>query len=301
MSRTFYFNERRPGFLGVSASKPKSDAYVIGVPFDSGVSWRPGTRFGPQAIRDASMNIETYSYRYKVDTEKLRIDDLGDLAVVHGDTGETLKILEKAISDLSPLDAPLFMMGGEHTMTIAAVKSLKPDLFVVFDAHTDMRDEYLGFKLSHATVSRRVAEYLGPEKILQVGVRASCREEIEYIRSNGIATISALEILSDGLEEAASEIAKRVKSANKVYVSVDLDVLDPAYMPGVGNPEAEGISTHVLLDLLDRAVEANLVGFDVMELNPVYDLSGASSITAAKILLEAISKSAKSRELASRS
>lgn len=301
MSHTFYFNERKPGFLGVSASKPKADAYIIGIPFDSGVSWRPGTRFGPQAIREASMNIETYSYRYKLDAEKLRIDDLGDLAVVHGDTGETLKILEKAIGDLSPLDAPLFMMGGEHTMTAAAVKSLKPDLFVVFDAHTDMRDEYLGFKLSHATVSRRVAEYLGPKKILQVGVRASCNEEMEYIRSNGIATISALEILWDGVEKAASEIARHVKGASKVYVSVDLDVLDPAYMPGVGNPEAEGISTHDLLELLDKAIEANLVGFDVMELNPTYDLSGASSTAAAKILLEAISKSARAREAASRS
>lgn len=296
MSRTFYLSERKPGFLGVSAAKATADAYVMGVPFDSGVSWRPGTRFGPQAIREASLNIETYSYRHAFDAEKLRIDDLGDLAVIHGDSSETLRVLEKAISDVSPLDAPLFLLGGEHTMTLAAVRSLKPDLFVVFDAHTDMRDEYLGFRLSHATISRRVTELLGPEKVLQVGVRASCGEEIEYIREKKIATISALQILSGGLDEALSTIARHVNGAKRVYVSVDLDVLDPSCMPGVGNPEAEGLGTHHLLELLDRAVGSNLVGFDVMELNPAYDPSGISSVTAAKIVLEAIVKSAKSRQ-----
>jgi len=296
MSRTFYLNERKPGFLGVTTNKPLPDAYVLGVPFDSGVSWRPGTRFGPQAIRDASLNIETYSYRHMFDGEKLRIDDLGDVAVVHGDTTQTLAIIEKAILDLSPLEAPIFMLGGEHTMTLAAVKSLRPDLFVVFDAHTDLRDEYLGFKLSHATISRRVCELLGPENVLQVGVRASCSEELEYVRRNGITTISSLQILEGDASAIGLRIAERVKRAKRVYVSVDLDVLDPACMPGVGNPEAEGLGVHDLLVLLGSAVGSNLVGFDVMELNPTYDMSGISSVTAAKIVLESIIKAAQSKQ-----
>ncbi|MEM0321740.1 MAG: arginase family protein, partial [Thermoprotei archaeon] len=206
MSHLFYLNERRPGFLGVAANKPKPDVNILGVPFDSGVSWRPGTRLGPQAIRDASLNIETYSYRYNTDAEKLRIDDLGDLAVIHGDTQSTLGILEKTITDASLMGVPIFMMGGEHTMTLAAVKALRPDLFIVFDAHTDMRDEYMGFKLSHATISRRVSEIIGPERLLQVGVRASCYDEIKYIRDNRIRTISSMEILDNDLSFAGSII-----------------------------------------------------------------------------------------------
>ncbi|MEM0120970.1 MAG: agmatinase, partial [Thermoprotei archaeon] len=294
MSHLFYLNERRPGFLGVAANKPKPDVNILGVPFDSGVSWRPGTRLGPQAIRDASLNIETYSYRYNTDAEKLRIDDLGDLAVIHGDTQSTLGILEKTITDASLMGAPIFMMGGEHTMTLAAVKALRPDLFIVFDAHTDMRDEYMGFKLSHATISRRVSEIIGPERLLQVGVRASCYDEIKYIRDNRIRTISSMEILDNDLSFAGSIITDLVKSSKKVYVSVDLDVLDPSYMPGVGNPEAEGLSVHALIHLLDKAVGSNLVGFDIMELNPAYDPSGISSVAAAKIILEAAVKYARS-------
>jgi len=296
MSHTFYLNERRPGFLGVAVDKPSPDVCMLGVPFDSGVSWRPGTRLGPQAIRDASLNIETYSYRYRFDSEKLRIDDLGDLAVIHGDTQSTLGILEGTIMDTSLFGVPIFMMGGEHTMTLAAVKALKPDLFIVFDAHTDMRDEYMGFRLSHATISRRVSEVIGPESVLQVGVRASCHDEIKYIHDKGIKTISSMDILTNGIGFAESTITELVKGSKRVYVSVDLDVLDPSCMPGVGNPEAEGISTHTLIELLDKAVDKNLVGFDVMELNPSYDPSGISSITAAKIILEGIVKYAVAKQ-----
>lgn len=296
MSHTFYLNERRPGFLGVTVDKPTPDVYILGVPFDSGVSWRPGTRLGPQAIRDASLNIETYSYRYRYDSEKLRIDDLGDLAVIHGDTQSTLGILERTIMDTSTFGLPIFMMGGEHTMTHAAVKALKPDLFIVFDAHTDMRDEYLGYKLSHATISRRVSEVIGPERILQVGVRASCHDEIKYIHEKGIKTISSIDIHTKGTEPANTTIRQLVKASKRVYISVDLDVLDPSCMPGVGNPEAEGINTHTLIELLDKAVDKNLVGFDVMELNPSYDPTGISSVTAAKIILEAIVKNAVAKQ-----
>jgi agmatinase len=296
MSYTFYLNERKPGFLGVQINKPTIDAYIVGVPFDSGVSWRPGTRLGPQAIREASLNIETYSYRYRFDAEKLRIEDLGDLAVVHGDTQSTLQILEKTLSDLSPNATPVFMMGGEHTMTLAAVRTLRPDLFIVFDAHTDMRDEYLGFKLSHATISRRVSELIGPENILQIGVRASCNDEIQYISEKGVQTLSAIEMLTNGPSLAKSIITERVQKSKRVYVSVDLDVLDPSCMPGVGNPEAEGINVHTLFDLLDVAVKQNLVGFDVMELNPAYDSSGISAVTAAKIVLEAVVMNNRARQ-----
>lgn len=287
-----YADQRLPGFLGIRSSKSSVDAYLIGVPFDSAVSWRPGTRLGPQAIRDASFNIETYSYRYSFDAENLRIEDLGDLSVVHGDSEKTLQRLEETVAETPTQGTPFVTVGGEHTVAYAPVKALKPDLFLVFDAHTDMRDQYLDYHWSHATISRRVSELVGPQNVVQVGVRASCKEELEFIRESGVTEISALQIHRDGVESAANVLKQRLQSASKVYVSIDLDVLDPAFMPGVGNPEAEGLTTHQLLNLLDKVVDRRLVGLDVTELNPLLDTSGVSAITAARIILEVLSKKA---------
>jgi agmatinase len=287
-----YTDERVPAFLGIKNTKSSVDAYLIGVPFDSAVSWRPGTRFGPQAIRDASFNIETYSYRYSFDAEDLRIEDLGDLSVVHGDSEKTLKRLEETVAETLSQGTPFVTLGGEHTVAYAPVKALKPDLFIVFDAHTDMRDQYLDYRWSHATISRRVSELVHPKNVVQVGVRASCREELEFVRKSGITEISCLQINRDGVESAAKVLEQRVRSSAKVYVSIDLDVLDPAFMPGVGNPEAEGLTTSQLLGLLDKIIDQRLVGLDVTELNPLLDTSGVSAVTAARIILEILSKKA---------
>jgi agmatinase len=289
--RPFYTTEPNPGFLGVKGDKPFIDAFVLGVPFDSGVSWRPGTRFGPQVIRDASLNIETYSYRYGKDAAELRIEDIGDVSVVHGDTAMTLSRVQNCVEELAAQSpSPIILIGGEHTMTLAAVRALKPDAFVVFDAHTDMRDEYLGFNLSHATVSRRVSEVVGASNVFQLGMRASSKEELNFINSNDVFLYSCLKIHDAGLSQAKTQIRERLAGAKRVYISVDLDVLDPSCMPGVGNPEAEGLAVSELLALLDSAVDQRLVGFDLMELNPMADPSGISAVTAARIALEVITK-----------
>jgi agmatinase len=290
----FFVSNPNPGFLGIKADKPKIDIYLLGVPFDSGVSWRPGTRFGPQAIREASLNIETFSYRYSFDATNLRIEDLGDISVVHGDSAETLRRVELTIKEIEK-DAPLVLIGGEHTMTLAAVKALKPDFFVVFDAHTDLRDDYLGFRLSHASVSRRISEIIEPKNILQVGIRASCTEELEYASKNRINILNSVWIHNNGLEETKKVLKEKTSQANRIYVSVDLDVLDPSCMPGVGNPEAEGLTTHELITFLDSIVDKRLIGFDIMELNPLMDPSGISAVTATRILLEVLIKSSISR------
>lgn len=277
--------------MGLSGDRPFIDAFVLGVPFDSGVSWRPGTRFGPQAIRDASLNIETFSYRYGKDAADLRIEDMGDVNVVHGDTASTLSRVQNSIEELvAQSPSPVVLIGGEHTMTLAAVRALKPDAFVVFDAHTDMRDDYLGFNLSHATVSRRVSEVVGPSSVFQVGMRASSKEELDFVGMNKIFLYSCVRIHDSGLDQARAQLRERLRNAKKVYVSVDLDVLDPSCMPGVGNPEAEGLTVSELLKLLDAVVDERLVGFDLMELNPLVDSSGISAVAAARVALEVLTK-----------
>jgi agmatinase len=290
--RLLHVSNPSPGFLGVKAHKDRPDAYIIGFPYDSTVCWRPGSRFGPSAIREASLNIETYSYRYKRDAEDLFLEDLGDLSVVPGDTQTTLSRLEETFSEVRQENVPIVMLGGEHIGTYSAVKSLRPDLFIVFDAHTDMRDEYLSYKLSHATTSRRVAEAVGPDKMIQVGVRASCKQELAYIEQNGVSEFSSFGLHKGGIEYAISQILKRVEESRRVYVSVDLDVLDPAFMAGVGTPEAEGLSIFELNELLGASISSNLTGFDVMELNPMVDSSGVSAAVTGRIVLEAVTKMA---------
>jgi len=258
---------------------------VVGVPFDVTSTYRSGSKFAPLAIRDASQNVECYSFRTGVDVEELRIHDLGDLHVA-ADVELTLGRLALVAQDLFEDEKIPVFIGGEHTITLGVLRSLDPKVAVVsFDAHLDLRDNYLGLSVSHTTFLRRINEDVKPCKILEVGTRAVCREELDYAKEAGIDYITAHQIRKDGVNKTAEAIKSALSGCEKVYVTVDMDVLDPAYVPAVPNPEPEGLDTSTLLDLLEVVCDRRVLGFDVVEVSPHYD-SGVTATQATKVMFE---------------
>ncbi|MEM4699676.1 MAG: agmatinase [Candidatus Nezhaarchaeales archaeon] len=283
-----YVNQSPYVFKGVQAPFTSAKIVVLGAPFDSTSTYRPGSRFAPSAIREASANIESYSWRAKVDSEAVATHDLGDLVVVQGDVKTTLSRLERLVQRLRGAGKLPIIIGGEHTITYAAVTGLGRPALLCFDAHLDLRDEYpVGVKLSHATVIRRVAEVVGCGAIFMVGVRAACLEEVEYAEGRGVRAVTSWEAEEVGPMEVARRIREWAEKFDRVYVSIDLDVLDPSYAPGVANPEPEGLRPGLLLDVLNLTLDQRVVGLDLVEVSPPYD-NGLASIHAARILLEAV-------------
>lgn len=282
---SFYVDGLSKGFGGFSKDFSDADFVLFGVPFDSTSSYRPGSRFGPRAIREVSANLETWSWRTGIDFEDVRLHDLGDLAVVHGDSAETIRRIGETVEDLVGSRKIPVMIGGEHTVTLGAVRALRDVTVVTFDAHFDLRDEYLSNRLSHACVMRRSSEEVGAGNVILVGPRATYKEEVDFVKKKGINYVSSLEIMRSGPKAAASWLREKLGSAKKVYISIDIDVLDPAFAPGVGNPEPEGISTTALLDILNDAVDERLVGFDVVEVSPPYD-NGSTAAVGSKLVFE---------------
>jgi len=285
MGRGFYVDELSRNFGGFKRGYSESNFVLFGVPFDSTSSFRPGSRFGPAAIREASANIETWSWRAGIDFEEVKLHDLGDLAVVHGDSAETIRRVKETIEDITLSNKIPVMLGGEHLITLGALKGIGDATVVSFDAHFDMRDEYLSNKLSHACVMRRALECLGVRNVVIVGARASYREEVEFVKKSGINYISSQHIMRVGAKETGVWLKEALADSKKVYISVDMDVLDPAFAPGVGNPEPEGISPSLLLDIIEQVVDERIVGLDVVELAPAYD-NGTTAVTASKIICE---------------
>lgn len=287
-----YLVENPYFFSGTKHSYEESWFSVVGVPFDGTTSFRPGSRFGPASIRHFSTEAETLSPDNGVDFEKILVSDLGDVSVTFN-TDEVLKRVEKVSREIRVDSKIPVLLGGEHTITLGAARGLRPETVVSFDAHFDYRDEYPeGVRVSHATVMRRIGEEVC--RVAHVGVRATCREEAEYAR--GKTFLSSRQILRRPAE-AYGRLRSIVEDAGSVYVSVDLDVLDPAYAPGVANPEACGITTSILLDLLENAVSDRLVGMDLVELNPLLDPSGSSAAAAVRILFETLSNAAERMRL----
>ncbi len=278
-------------FNGIQQSFDKAKYTILGVPFDVTSTYRTGARFGPTAIRQASLNIETYSLRSNFDTELLPIVDLGDIHV-SSDPEKTINMLDLVAKDLLIAKKMPIAIGGEHTITLGILKGLisKPEktAIVVFDAHLDLRKEFLGLSLSHTTFMRLINETIKPAKIIEVGTRAVCKEELDYSKKNGIDYITSHKIRKKGTSEIIKEIKHTIFSYENVYISVDMDVLDPAYAPGVQNPEPEGIKTSELIDILCSLGDRRIIGFDVVEVAPIYD-TGITAISAAKIILELLS------------
>jgi len=277
----------------------ESPFVVVGVPFDETTTSRPGSRYGPNAIRAASINFDTYSERSDVDLDKIKIYDLGNVSIVQGSVQESLKRVKLVISDLISANKVPIILGGEHTITYAAADAIKDALFLDFDAHMDARSEYPeGVPFTHATVMRRISDLIGPERVFQVGVRTYCREETEFARREGLGFITAYEIYKNGPSTAIDRIVEKLRDFDKVYMSIDIDVLDPPFAPGTTFPSPEGISLSTLLDMLMKATDKRLVGFDVVEVAPPYDYGDITSTNAAKLILENVALIHKARSRA---
>jgi len=270
----------RSPMITSSDEKAEPAAIVFGVPFDSTHSYKPGTRFGPDAIRDSFNNIEIFHPQFQVDLETVNIEDLGNTkhTVV---AEEMLDMVKKITTELQQRNKQLIILGGEHLITLGSYMSFPKETgYVVFDAHYDLRDEYADIKLSHAAYLRRIVEQHGAENIIHVGARAFVKEELAFLTENKIKTISDKDI-RDG--NGPKLVKDAVSTFDKIYTSFDLDVLDPAFAPGVGNPESVGISSRELFDMIYSLDGTKVICFDIVELNPTHD-NGATTSLAAKIM-----------------
>jgi agmatinase len=262
-------------------SEPGSEFFLFAAPLDVTTSNRSGARFGPNAIRRESSFLDTYSARSRLDWEDLALGDIGDIECETVE--QCLANIEETIRESRGFPV---MIGGEHTITLGALRALRPDAIVVFDAHLDVRDELFGEYLCHATYLRRALEELDC-KALVVGARAFSGEEIEYAgESSDLSYITAHEVIRDS-EKAHRLIDDNLESVDSVYLSVDVDVLDPAYAPAVGNPHPEGLSTMMLLDAVDIVMRNKVVGMDLNEVYPHYD-TGITATVAAYVLMESL-------------
>jgi agmatinase len=266
----------------ITASGDDSEpvATVFGIPFDSTHSYKPGCRFGPDVIRDAFNNIEIFHPQFGIDLEAINIEDLGNTThtVV---ASEMIDMVGKITKELVAKNRQLFILGGEHSLTYGTYMSFPKETgYVVFDAHYDLRDEYANTKLSHAAYLRRIVEKRGADNILHVGARAFVKEEFEFLKEHNIKTISDKQVREGKGPQLLKEFAS---SFDSMYASFDLDVLDPAYAPGVGNPEAAGMTSRELFDLIYSLENKKVTGVDIVELNPQYD-NGATASIAAKIM-----------------
>jgi agmatinase len=274
-------------FMGNQQTFEEAEYMILGVPLDATSTYRFGARFAPHAIREASLNIEGYSFRTKVNVEDLKIHDLGDLHI-SGDVELTLGRLALVAQDLFEAKKVPVFIGGEHTITLGVTRSLdKNTALVSFDAHLDLRNEYLGLTTSHTTFIRRIKELVNPSKILEIGTRAVCKEELDYAKKSGIKFITAQQIRENGIAKTVETIDGFLADCEKIYLTIDLDVLDPAFAPAVQNPEPEGLDTSTLLDLLSEVCDQRIVGFDLVEVAPHYD-RGVTAIQAAKTIFETL-------------
>jgi len=259
-------------------------ATVFGVPFDSTHSYKPGCRFGPDAIRDAFNNIEVFHPELQVDLEDAGIEDLGNTThtVV---ASEMVDMVRKVTKELVGRDRQLIILGGEHSITYGTYTSFPKETgYVVFDAHYDLRDQYAGTKLGHASCLRRIVEERGADSVVHVGARAFVREELAFLTEHNIRTITDRDVRSGN---GPRLVRDAVSTFDRAYASFDLDVLDPAFAPGVGNPEAEGITSRELFEMIRSMDDAKLTGVDIVELNPRHD-TGATASVAARIMSDVI-------------
>ena len=258
----------------------ESVAIIFGVPFDSTHSYKPGCRFGPDVIRDAFNNIEIFQPEFGIDLETVNINDLGNTKHTVVAT-EMLQMVENITSELKKQNKQLIILGGEHLITLGSFTCFPKDTgYVVFDAHYDLRDQYADIKLSHAAYLRRIIEKRGSENIVHVGARAFVKEELAFLKEHNITTVSDKEIRDGNGPKLLKDITS---TFDNIYLSIDLDVLDPAFAPGVGNPEAVGISSRELYDLVTTLQNKKIVSADIVELNPTYD-NGATASMAAKMI-----------------
>jgi len=268
-------------FIGCDSDYDESKIVIFGAPFDSTTSYRPGTRFASSAIRNESFGIETYSPYFDKDLLDTKIFDSGDLELCFGNTQTALDAIESHTTQILEDGKLPFMVGGEHLVTLGAVRAVYkkyPDLHIIhFDAHADLRHDYLGEKFSHASVIRRCHELVGDNKIFQFGIRSGDREEFSWGKNHVHTNMFNFDGLSDIIQKLGDI---------PIYFTLDLDVLDPSIFCGTGTPEADGVSFRELLMAIKEVSKLNIVGIDMNELSPIYDQSGASTALACKLMRE---------------
>ena len=278
-------NKNVETFIGCDFAYEEASIALFGAPFDSTTSFRPGARFGSAAIRHESFGLETYSPYQDKDLTDKKVFDCGDLELCFGSSEAALKDIEELTRKIVNDGKLPIMIGGEHLVTYGAVKAVfekYPDLQIIhFDAHADLRDDYLGAKLSHACVMRRCFDLVGDNKIHQFCIRSGDREEFRFADEH----TDMHKFSFDGLPELVSELES---NKTPVYLTIDLDCLDPSVFCGTGTPEAGGVSFTELLSAILKVSRTNIVGADINELAPMLDSSGASTATACKVLRELI-------------
>ena len=263
-------------WIGQNENYETSDIIMLGMPFDGTVSYRSGSRFAPEQIRLASWGLEDYSPRFNKYLQDVNFHDAGDLELPLGNTYKSLDVIEQNVEDIYKDGKRVFGIGGEHLVTLPEIKAVSKfynDLAIVhFDAHTDLREEYLGEEMSHSAVIRHASKIVGPRNIKQIGIRSGMKEEFEFMKEND--TLCCIYSDLDCLK------------GRKIFVTIDLDVLDPSVMPGIGTPESGGMQFNELMGWFDYLKDFDIIGADVVELAPDYDASGVSTAVATKVIRE---------------
>lgn len=284
LDKALQFLDSRASFMASSSDIEACRKVIIGLPMDITTSFRPGTRLAPYRVREVSEGIEEYSVYQDLSLEEIDFCDAGDIILPFGNVAESLKRINMVASILLEQGKQLYCIGGEHLVSlpiIQAYHSSYPDLVVIqMDAHADLRENYLGEVLSHASVMRHVIEEIGEGKLFQLGIRSGTRDELVYAKEKS-------NLYLDRFLDALGEIKNRI-GLRPVYLTLDIDVLDPAFAPGTGTPEAGGISSRDLFIALRELADLQIVGFDLVEISPPYEKGDNTSILGAKILREAL-------------
>ena len=281
------FDEAYSGnvFIKSHPNYDESQAVIYGMPMDWTVSYRPGSRFGPQRIREVSIGLEEYSPYLDRDLDDVKYFDAGDIPLPFGNPQKSIDYIEGFVRQLLQDGKIPVGMGGEHLVSwpvMKAVAEKHPDLAIIhMDAHTDLRVSYEGEALSHSTPIRKIADHIGPKNVYSFGIRSGMKEEFVWAKENGMH-ISKFEVL-EPLKEILPTLAGR-----PVYVTIDIDVLDPAHAPGTGTVDCGGITSRELLASIHAIAgsEVNVVGFDLVEVAPIYDSSEQTANTASKLIRE---------------
>lgn len=276
--------EPNRGFLANTEDFDAAKAVILGLPMDYTVSFRPGSRLGPERVREVSYGVEEYSFYQGESLFDRMYFDAGDVALPIGNVPGSLEAIREAVEAVLEAGKIPLSLGGEHLVTwpvIQAMAAKYPDLAVVqFDAHADLREDYLGEPNSHATVMRRIAELIGPKNVYQFGIRSGTVEEWAYAREN---TNLFFDQINPALQQVLPELKHR-----PVYVTVDIDVVDPAFAPGTGTPEPGGCTSREIIKAIQLLSQCHVVGFDIVEISPALDLSQITALLGAKLMREAI-------------
>ncbi|MED4351211.1 agmatinase [Schinkia azotoformans] len=283
------FDEAYSGnvFIKSHPSFEESEAVLYGMPMDWTVSYRPGSRFGPARIREVSVGLEEYSAYLDRELEEVKYYDAGDIPLPFGNAQRSLDMIEDFVGQILAADKFPLGMGGEHLVTWPVIRAMYkkyPDLAIIhMDAHTDLRENYEGEPLSHSTPIRKAAELIGPQNVFSFGIRSGMKEEFQWAKEVGMY-IAKFEVL-EPLKEILPKLAGR-----PVYVTIDIDVLDPAHAPGTGTVDAGGITSRELLASIHEIAKSDIkvVGADLVEVAPIYDPSEQTANTASKLLREMI-------------